>query len=338
MQKRRLGKTGMVVSDVCMGTMTFGSQCDEKTSFDIMDAAVDFGIDFFDTAEVYPVPPAKKWVHRTEEMVGKWLKGRPRESIILATKVAGPGHGWFHPPLRTGRTAVDRVHIRRAIEGSLKRLQTDYIDLYQVHWPDHDFGYHEILEELTLLMQQGVIRAFGCSNENAWGLMKSLHVAEHNGLNRYETIQNNFSLLNRRFEDELAEISRREQVSLLPYSPLAGGVLSGKYNNKTYDDNARFARYMKGAERQRRMASRFLNEKTLAATEKLMQLAQEINVSVSALALQWSKKHDYVASTIVGATTVEQLKDSLSAPDLIFTEELDQKIDAIHQEVLYPMD
>tara|TARA_B110000438_G_scaffold303242_1_gene363872 strand:- start:1775 stop:2485 length:711 start_codon:yes stop_codon:yes gene_type:complete len=167
MQYRRLGSTGIVVSELCMGTMTFGSQNTEKEAFAILDRAFDAGIDFFDTAEIYPVPPKPEWVHTCEEIVGRWLKTKPRDAIYMATKVVGPGHGWFKPPVRHGKTTLDRHSIRTAIEGSLRRLQTDYIDLYQTHWPDADFGYEETMETLTELQQQGLIRVAGSSNENA---------------------------------------------------------------------------------------------------------------------------------------------------------------------------
>ena len=165
MERRRLGGSGIAVTDICMGTMTFGCQCDEKLSFEIMDRAYDAGIDFFDAAEVYPVPPDVKTFGLTEEIVGKWMKTKPRESVIMATKVTGPGHGWFVPPVRHGRTALDRHQIVRAVEGSLQRLQTDYIDLYQTHWPEHWARYEDILEAMTMLIKQGKVRAAGCSND-----------------------------------------------------------------------------------------------------------------------------------------------------------------------------
>lgn len=338
MKRRRLGKTGLTVTEICMGTMTFGSQADEPESFAILDAAYEAGIDFYDTAEIYPVPPKPEWVHRTEEIVGKWLATKPRESVVLATKVAGPAHGWFVPPVRHGHAALDRRSIRVALEASLRRLGTDYVDLYQTHWPDHDAGYAEILATLTELQEEGKIRAFGCSNENAWGLMKSLETAKAEGLRRYETIQNNFSIVNRRFEDELAEICRREKVGCLPFSPLGGGVCSGKYRGGALPEGARFTNYLKGGgERQRTMARRFLNEKSNATVDRLEPLARELGTSLPALCLAWSKQHDFVASTIVGATSVGQLKESLPAADLELTKETLSRIDAITNEIRYPL-
>lgn len=304
----------------------------------MLDRAYDAGIDFFDTAEIYPVPPEAQWVHRTEEIVGKWLQTKPRQSVILATKVCGPGHGWFAPPVRNGKTALDRRNIRTAIEGSLRRLQTDYIDLYQTHWPDHDFGYLETLETLTELQQEGLIRVAGSSNENGWGTMKALAVAETHGLVRYETIQNNFSILNRRFEDELAGICRREGMRCLPYSPLGGGVCAGKYNDGARPPGARFTHYLEqGAERQRTMAQRFVNERSLATVAALRPLAAELGVSLCAFCLAWSKQHDFVASTIFGATSLEQLEDNLGAAELVLPAEVLARVDAITREFSYPL-
>lgn len=338
MEKRRLGRTALTVNDICFGTMTFGSQNTEAEAFALLDRAYAAGIDFYDTAEVYPVPPEAKWVHRTEEIVGRWLQTKPRESVILASKVVGPAHGWFVPPIRHGHAALDRRSIRVALEGSLRRLQTDYLDLYQTHWPDHDFGYGEILETLTDLQREGKIRAFGCSNETPWGLMKSLATAEHDGTSRYETIQNNFSILNRRFEDALSEICRREGVSCLPYSPLGGGVCSGKYLHGARPEGARFTAYLDGgAPRQQAMAQRFVNPGTLATVERLQPLAQSLGVPLVAFCLAWSKQHDFVASTIVGATSLEQMEAWLPATELRLSPEILAEVDRITQEIRYPM-
>lgn len=337
MKKRRPGKTGFVISEIGMGTMTFGSSCDEATSFKILEKAYDSGVDFYDTAEVYPVPPEDKWVHRTEEIVGKWLKTKKRDSVILATKVCGPGHGWFSPPVRSGKTALDRHHIIRAIEGSLKRLDTDYIDLYQTHWPDPDMMYDETLFALSELVNSGKVRYVGCSNEAPWGLMKSLWVSDKNRLVRYETIQNNFSMLNRRFEDSLSEICKKESISLLAYSPLAGGVLSGKYNSPKPPENARFSRYIKLADRQKKMANRFLNEKTLAATAEYIKIAQEAGMSLATMAIAWSKQQDFVASTLIGANTVEQVTETLKAADVILSQDILDKINEVSKNIPYPM-
>lgn len=338
MEQRRLGKSGIVVSEICLGTMTFGSTLDEQASFKVLDYAFDNGIDFFDTAEIYPVPPKADWMGRSEEIFGKWLKTKDRDEVIIATKVAGPGHGWFRPPVRKGKTALDRVQIRTAIEGSLQRLGVDYVDLYQTHWPDHDYGYEETLTALTELQEEGKIRVFGSSNETEWGTMKAEQVSKQHGLGRYETIQNNFSINNRRFEDALADICRREGISLLPYSPIGGGVLSGKYNSRVLPTGARFTEYLKNKEeRQRAMAERFVNPKSLATTDELMHIAKRYNMDVVTLAVAWSKQHDFVASTIVGANSVEQLKPSLAAADLKLSREILKAIDAVSERHPYPM-
>nr|QQZ49585.1 aldo/keto reductase [Phenylobacterium glaciei] len=210
MQTHRLGKSAIVVSKICMGTMTFGSQVDEAASHRILDMSLEAGINFFDAAENYPVPPSEEWAGRTEEIVGRWLKTKRRDEVILATKVCGPSHGWIKGAVRAGMTALDRHNITRAVEASLTRLGTDYIDLYQTHWPDHGVAYDETLETLDDLIREGKVRVIGCSNETTWGLMKSVATSERLGVARYQTIQNNFSLNNRRFEDELAQACRQE--------------------------------------------------------------------------------------------------------------------------------
>jgi aryl-alcohol dehydrogenase-like predicted oxidoreductase len=339
MNRRRLGRSGLVVTDICLGTMTFGLQADEATSFAIMDRAVEAGIDFFDTAEMYPVPPSARLFGVTEEIVGRWLVSRgAREKILLATKVTGPGHGWFRPEIRHGLTSLDRRQIIKACEDSLKRLQTDYIDLYQTHWPDHGGRQADTLEVLTDLVKQGKVRAIGASNETSWGLMKNLWESEKRGLARFDTVQNHFSLINRRCESELAQVCRMEGVSLLPYSPLGGGVLTGKYNGGQLPGGARFSDYLtQGGPRQQKMARRFVNERTLETTAHLQVVAKKAGVSVTALAVAWSRQHDFVASTIVGATSVAQLNESLEAADLILDAATLAEIDAIDEAIPCPM-
>ena len=321
-----------------MGTMTFGTQTpDEKTAFAIMDKAYDAGVNFFDTAELYPVPPSGKLAGITEEIVGRWLKTKPRESVILASKVAGAANGWFVPPIRHGLTAIDSFHIERAIEGSLKRLQTDYIDLYQMHWPDTVVPIEESLKAFDRLVQSGKVRYIGTSNDTAYGTTKALMRSEAKGYARFESIQNNFSLLNRRFLDELGILCEKEQISLLPYSPLGGGVLSGKYN-QVQDAQGRFSDYIKSTnKRQRLMAARFLNEKTLASTQKYLKIAADAGIDPVTMATAWSKQFSFVASTIIGATTPEQLDASLAAMDLELSDEVLRACDRVHEEILYPM-
>jgi len=320
-----------------MGTMTFGSQCDVALSHRILNTAYQAGIDFLDAAEIYPVPPDKKTFGVTEEIVGQWLQTVPRDSVIVATKVTGPGHGWFTPPVRHGMTSLDRRQIMQAVEGSLKRLQTDYIDLYQTHWPDHNMRFEETLDALTALVRQGKVRAIGCSNETCWGLMRNLWSSQTHGLSRFVSVQNNFSLINRRCESELAQVCRREKVSLLPYSPLGGGVLTGKYNEKA-PLGGRFTDYLtNGGDRQKAMASRFVNDRTIRTTRRLMEIAEDLGVTVTALSVAWSKQHDFVASTIIGATTVEQLQESLAAAELVLEQETLDRIDRIDFEIPNPM-
>jgi aryl-alcohol dehydrogenase-like predicted oxidoreductase len=287
---------------------------------------------------MYPVPPSAERFGVTEQIVGRWLKGKTRGEIILATKVTGPGHGWFRPPIRGGFTALDRHQIIRACEDSLQRLQTDYIDLYQTHWPDHGARQEDILEALTELVKQGKVRAIGCSNETSWGLMKNLWTAETHHLQRFDTVQNNFSLINRRCESELAQVCRMEGVSLLPYSPLGGGVLTGKYNGDTLPEGARFSEYLtNGGPRQKRMAMRFVNARTLETTARLAEIAAEVGVSVATLAVAWSKQHNFVASTIIGATTVAQLDENLKAADLVLTTDTLARINELDEAIPTPM-
>ncbi len=337
MSRRRLGKSAIVVSDICMGTMTFGSQTDEKAALRILDRCFDAGIDFYDTAEGYPVPPDIKWVGRTEEIVGKWLKTKPRDAIIMATKVSGPSHVWFRSPLRNGMTALDRRNIVNAVEASLTKLGTDYIDLYQTHWPDHELAYEETMEVLDELVRAGKVRITGCSNETSWGLMKSIAASEKLGAARYQTIQNNFSLNNRRFEDELAQVCRMEGVSLIPYSPIAGGVLAGKYADGARPEGARFSRYLALEGRQAAMGKRFVNEKSLASTAKFAEIAKEAGMSPVTMAVAWSKQHDFVASTIVGVSQEDQLDEILAAMDLVLSDDVMKAINKVSKEIMYPM-
>ncbi len=337
MKKNRLGRTGLVVSEIGMGTMTFGTMAEESESLAILDKAFDAGVTLLDTAEMYPVPPNANYAGRTEEICGKWLKNRPRDSVIVASKVAGPGGGWFLGPLRSGHTGLDRHNIERAAHESLRRLGTDYIDLYQTHWPDPDFPIDETLEALDRLVEEGKIRYIGCSNQSAYGLTKSLWSADRNGTARYETIQNNFSLVNRRFEDELAEVCRREQVSLLPYSPLAGGVLSGKYQKGKWPDGARFSRYRKDKTRGAAMTARFVNERSLAAVDRFAELAADSGHAIATLATAWTLSREFVGSTLIGATSVAQLDETLAAAGLSLQDDVLAACDAVSKEIPYPL-
>mgnify|MGYP003618763915 FL=1 len=338
MEYRYIGKSGLRVTPICMGTMSFGNWSDKKESFKILDMAYERGINFYDTAEIYPVPPKSDYAGLTEQIIGEWLQTKPRESIILASKVAGAANGWFVPPIRHGLTAIDRFHIQKALEGSLKRLKTDYIDLYQVHWPDTIIPKEESMRALDELVKSGKVRYLGTSNDTAYGLVKSNTIAQYEKLSRFESIQNNFSLLNPRFLDELSTIARKEQISLLPYSPIAGGVLSGKYNQQFIDPKTRFGEYLHASEtRLKAMYGRFVNEKTLGATAKYLEIAKRYELSPVTLAVAWSMHFDFVASTIIGARHASQLEESFKAFETKLSPEILREIEAVQKEILYPM-
>lgn len=338
MEYRYIGSSGLRVSPICMGTMSFGTWSDKKESFRILDRAFERGINFYDTAEVYPVPPSAELAGLTEEIFGEWIQTRDRDALIVATKVAGAASGWFVPPIRQGLTAIDRHHVEKAVEGSLRRLGIDYIDLYQVHWPDTVVPIEESMEALDSLVQAGKVRYLGTSNESAYGLTKANTISDFTGLARFQSIQNNFSLLNRRFFDELANVCRREQVSLLPYSPIGGGVLSGKYNQGEMPANSRFGDYYQDDNlRQKAMADRFVNEGTLASTAKYLEIAKQAEMSPVTLATAWSMNFDFVASTIIGARTADQLDEALAALDIELSDDVMKQCDEVHKQIPYPM-
>jgi aryl-alcohol dehydrogenase-like predicted oxidoreductase len=337
MKQRVLGKTGLSVSEICLGTMTFGSMADEAASLACLDKAYDAGVDFIDIAEIYPVPPEASTAGRSEEICGKWLGDKPRDSVIVASKVAGPGGGWFRGPVRSGRMSLDRFHIEAAVDESLRRIGTDYLDLYQTHWPDPHVPLEDTLEALDRLVEAGKVRYVGCSNQSAYGLVKSLWLADRHGTARYETIQNSYSLLNRRFEDELAQVCRGEKVSLLPYSPIAGGVLSGKYQGGAWPDGSRFARYKDHDARTKAMTTRFVSEKTLAATERVHEIAADCGLAPVTFAIAWTLTQDFVGSTIIGVTHPDQLDDHLAAATATLPAEALAAVDALSREIRYPM-
>lgn len=338
MKFRYVGQSGLRVSPICMGTMSFGSWSDEKEAFRILDTAYDAGINFFDTAEMYPVPPRAETVGVTEMILGKWLHGKNRDSVIIASKVAGAASGWFVPPVRSGLTALDRHHIERAVEGSLQRMGIDYIDLYQIHWPDTVMPVEESMAALDRLVESGKVRYLGTSNDSAYGLTKANTIADYEGYARFQAIQNNFSLLNRRCLDEIALVCRKEKVSLLPYSPIGAGMLTGKYNTEAIPEDSRFGEYRRmESPRQRKMADRFLNEKTLASTARYIEIAREAGISPTTLAVAWSMHFDFVASTIIGARTADQLNDSFAALDVTLTPDVLEACNAVHKAIPYPM-
>ena len=338
MNYRYIGNSGLRVSEIGLGTMTFGTNANKKESFAIMDKAYHAGINFFDTAELYPSPVSEKLAGLSEEWIGEWLQTKPRDSIIIASKVAGGANSWFIPPIRHGLTALDSFHIIKAIEGSLKRLKTDYIDLYQIHWSDTTVPIEETLKALDKLIESGKIRYSGTSNDTAYGLTKANEIAKYEKLHRFQSIQNNFSLNNPRFLDELAQVCKQENISLLPYSPLAGGVLSGKYNDGIYPSNARYSHHVTvGSLREQAMAKRFINTKTIEATKQYMALAKELNISSVTLSIAWTLSFDFVASTLTSAREKEQLDNVLDAVNFTLTPEVLNKIKNIQEEILYPM-
>lgn len=338
MKHRYIGRSGLRVSPIGMGTMTFGAAANKAEAFKIMDKAYGAGINFYDTAELYPVPPDTKYTGETEKIVGAWLKTKPRDSVILATKVAGAASGWFVPPNRHGLTAIDRFHIEKAVEDSLTRLGTDYIDLYQMHWPDEVVPLEASMEAFDRLVESGKVRYLGTSNDSAYGLAKANTIAQYEKFARFESVQNNFSLLHRRDLDGLNIAMKKEQVSALPYSPLAGGILTGKYNGPFLPSGARFTEYKNSPlSRQNAQARRFLNEKTLSATAAYIKVAKKYDINVTTMSIAWSKQHDFVASTLIGATNAKQLDDTIAAMDLKLCDELMRELDTVHKTYLYPM-
>lgn len=343
MEYRRLGRTDLNVSSLCLGTMTWGNQNTTEEGHAQMDMALDYGVNFFDTAEMYAVPASPETSFRTETIIGEWFaKTGNRDKVVLATKAAGPGEYVKH--IRGGpRFSADSL--QGAVEGSLKRLQTDVIDLYQLHWPERTtnffgrLGYKhrdgedgiaisETVAGLKKLVDAGKIRHWGLSNETPWGLMTFIHEAEKIGLPRPVSIQNPYSLLNRSYEVGLSEISHREDVGLLAYSPLAFGMLTGKYRNDTWPEKARLTLF--------KQFSRYTNPQAIAATEAYCQLAEARGVSITQLALQFVTTRPFVTSNIIGATNLEQLEENLKSVDLPWDKALEKDLEAIHTRFPYP--
>lgn len=338
-----LGRSDLKVSRVCLGTMTFGTQNTEADAHQQLDFALAQGINFIDTAEIYSVPPNAESYGRSETIVGSWLKHRARDKIVLATKIAGPGRDmkW----IRNGELAFDHGNIRAAIEGSLRRLQTDYVDLYQLHWPDRNtplFGqYHfdagkerdfvplaETLAALAELVKEGLVRCVGLSNETPWGVMQFLQLAEKCALPRVVSVQNAYSLLNRTWEMGLSEIGFREQVSLLAYSPLAFGLLSGKY---LADPQARGrVTLFQG------FAQRYSKENVQPAVAAYVELAQRYGMTPTQLALAFVASRGFVASTIIGATTMEQLREDIDGCCATLSDAILRDIEALHLRYFNP--
>jgi aryl-alcohol dehydrogenase-like predicted oxidoreductase len=312
MKIKRLGRTGLKVSEICLGTMTFGNQCDEPASHAIMDKAFEHGITFFDTADVYPLGGGLERVGRTEEFVGTWLKGR-REQIVLATKFNGQmGDG---PNDRGG----SRKHIMQAVEASLRRLQTDYIDLYQMHAPDYETPLDETLRALDDLVHSGKVRYVGCSNYPAWLLTKALWTSDRLGLARFDCVQPRYNLLFRHIEAELLPLVLDMGVGVISYNPLAGGMLTGRYQaGQALQEGTRFALQNAGPV----YRARYWQEATMQAVDQLKQVCVERNVPMVQVALAWVLAQPAVTSAIVGASNAEQLDQSLPAVELTLDETL----------------
>ena len=344
MKYNKLGNTDIEVSLICLGTMTWGEQNSQLEAFEQMNYSFEKGINFFDTAELYSVPPRKDTFGLTEEIIGNWLVERKcRDKIILASKVVGrSGMKWF----RGKETRLNKEQINKAIDGSLKRLKTDYLDLYQLHWPDRNtnffgkLGYkHEeekdfidILEQLEVLnelVKSGKVRNIGLSNETPWGLMSFLSLSNQYGLPRVVSVQNPYSLLNRSYEVGLSEISIREKCGLLAYSPLAFGMLTGKYDGNKKPDKARLTIYGE-------MFTRYTKPKGLIMSKKFNDLARDNNLTPAQIALSYVNTRNFVTSNIIGATSMTQLKENIDSINVELSEEIIKKIEEIHNENPYP--
>ena len=341
MQYKTLGHTDIKISLICLGTMTFGEQNTEQEAHQQLDYALDQGVNFIDVAEMYPVPPREETQGLTEKYVGTWLaKHKQRDQVVLASKVAGPG---MMPYLRDG-SDLNADHIRRAVDDSLKRLQTDYIDLYQIHWPSRgtnffgQLGYQqsshsgvpimETLSTLADLVSSGKVRHIGISNETPWGLAEYLKLAERHQLPRIVSIQNPYGLLNRSFEVGLAEMAEREQVGLLAYSPLGFGMLSGKYENGARPKGARLSLFDR--------FDRYSNLQAEQACDAYVKLARAHGLSPAQMALAYVNSRSFVSSNIIGATTLQQLKENIASIEVSLSETVCAEIEAIQQRIPNP--
>ncbi|ACT58860.1 aldo/keto reductase [Hirschia baltica] len=342
MQMRKLGRTDIDVSACCLGTMTYGQQNTEAEGHQQMDYALDRGVNFFDTAELYSIPPKEETYGSTEKVIGSWFKQTgKRDKVILATKIAGRSTmTWMRGEKKYDLLRVTKEQIDIAVEQSLSRLQTDYIDLYQIHWPDRKaeiFGsklseadwdseyetFEAQLEALNTHVEKGNIRHIGLSNERSWGVMRFIQEAEKRGLPRVASIQNAFSLLNRSFEGDLEEVCRHENVSLLAYSPLAQGILSGKYRDGALPEGSRKQLFDR--------LQRYEGPIAEKATNAYLDLAQELDVDPTQLAIRFCDTRPYMGSTIIGSTTMDQLKTCIDAFDLEWTSVMEDCVNAIHQ-------
>ncbi|MFW1678089.1 NADP(H)-dependent aldo-keto reductase [Pontibacter sp. JAM-7] len=343
MQYQSLGRSALKVSRICLGTMTFGCQNNQAEAFEQLDYAWSQGVNFLDAAEMYPVPVSAEHQGMTETIIGNWMQARQnRSKVIVATKVAGPGEmvSFLRPDMH-----LDRDNIRQAVHDSLRRLQTDYIDLYQLHWPDRAanffgrLGYQhqpesdgtpilETLQALKELVEEGKVRYVGLSNETPWGCMTFLKYAEQLCLPRVISVQNPYSLLNRSAEVGLAEVMQREEVGLLAYSPLAFGTLSGKYLNGASPEGARLTLFPE--------YTRYQKEQGKQAVAAYVNLARDAGISPATLALAFVNSRPFLGSNIIGATRMEQLKENLDSVNYSLSEDLLERLELIHQRYSNP--
>ena len=341
MNYRKLGNTDLDVSTICLGTMTWGEQNTQEEGFEQMDFALDQGINFIDTAELYAVPPRKETYGHTESIIGNWFeKTKKREKVILATKVAGPARNY----LRKGENSFVGKNLDDALNDSLKRLKTDYIDLYQLHWPERNvniFGklgyvheenewnnFEQVLENLKKYIDQGKIRYIGLSNETPWGVMNYLKLYKDKNLPRMMSIQNPYSLLNRSFETGLSEVSIREKIGCLAYSPLASGYLSGKYRNGLFPKGSRMERdgdFWK---------YRYNTPNMTKAVDEYYKISKKYNLDLSQMSLKFCEVQNFMTSVIIGATTMEQLKTDIESVNVNLSEDIIKEINEVQK--LYP--
>ncbi|MCZ2206224.1 aldo/keto reductase [Cylindrospermopsis raciborskii] len=334
----QLGESNLYVSDICLGTMTYGHQNTGSEAYEQLDYAVDKGINFIDTAEMYPVPPRGETQGKTEVYIGEWLKNQQRDKLIIATKIAGPGRPFTW--LRGGNNKVDQQNIQQAVEESLKRLQTDYIDLYQIHWPERyvpTFGqtvYNPdlerdsvpISEQLTAfakLIDAGKIRYLGLSNETPWGVTEFVRIAKELKLPKVVSIQNAYNLLNRSFDSGLAEVARHTDVGLLAYSPLAFGFLTGKYIENEEIKNTRISLFPG-------FGQRYLKPNVKEAVISYIEIAKKYNLKPAQLSIAFVRSRWFVKSTIIGATTLAQLQEDIDSVNIVLEPEIFQEIDAVN--------
>ena len=339
MKFRRLGNTDLDVSLICLGTMTYGEQNTQKEGFEQMDYALEQGINFFDTAELYAIPPKEKTYGKTEEIIGNWFKEKKnRQKVILASKIAGPGLKW----IRDGGEQFSEKKIEQAVDSSLKRLKTDYIDLYQLHWPERNTNYfgdldyehnekekkwnnfENILRTLKNIIDKGKVRYIGLSNETPWGFSKFLDLSKSKKLPRIVSVQNPYSLINRTYEIGMSEISMRENAGLLAYSPLGIGYLTGKYMNKQIPKNSRLDLFYENY-------PRYHNQRTYDAVESYYSIAKKYNLSFAQLALSFVNSRDFVTSNIIGATKMDQLKENVESINLSLDENIINDINLVHE-------